>query len=67
LDWNMDFFRGRLPPRKCIVCGEDYLNTPYPNRSMVCRYCRRIIRNRLHRLGAEETFRILVEKRGRRK
>ena len=29
------------PPRKCIVCGRDYSNTPFPNKSAVCRYCRK--------------------------
>lgn len=53
-----------LTVRKCVICGEDYANTPYPNRSMVCRHCKRIVKNRLHLLGAEETFRILLEKRG---
>jgi len=63
---SLEIFEGKLKPRKCIICGEDYLNTRHPNKSMVCRNCKRVVKTRLHKLGAKETFRILIEKRGRK-
>jgi hypothetical protein len=32
---------------KCVICGRDFRSTPYPNRSEVCRYCRKLGRRML--------------------
>ena len=29
-----------IKPRPCIVCGNDWSHTPFPNKSAICRYCR---------------------------